>query len=130
MRPVGDHPHRRGLSLRLRFGYGQIAPASRLTKGSVKERTTVTHAVRSNIQAGISSHRPASDPSKAQRKTATISLVDRRMNEDVALEPRMKPIQKLPTNGPMGVRETPLYNEQRPHQGRWCFGKTADADLP
>src|ERR1700722_8329216 len=40
-------------------------------------------------------------------ENAAISLVDRRMNEDVALEPRMKPIQKLPTNGPMGVREPP-----------------------
>src|ERR1700735_1847285 len=38
-------------------------------------------------------------------ENAAISLVDRRMNEDVALEPRMKPIQKLPTNGPMCVRE-------------------------
>ena len=23
-----------------------------------------------------------------------------------------------------------IYNEQRTHQGRWCFGKTPDADLP
>jgi hypothetical protein len=22
------------------------------------------------------------------------------------------------------------YNDSRPHQGRWCFGKTPDADLP
>ncbi len=22
------------------------------------------------------------------------------------------------------------YNERRSHQGRWCFGKTPDADLP
>jgi hypothetical protein len=48
--------------------------ASRLTKGSVKERTSVTHAARSNIQAGISSHRPASDPSKVQRKTPPSAL--------------------------------------------------------
>jgi transposase InsO family protein len=25
-----------------------------------------------------------------------------------------------------GIRE---YNEQRPHQGRWCFRQTADANL-
>ena len=64
-----------GKGQRDRYVMSDKAPrASRLTKGSVKERTSVTHAARSNIQAGISSHRPASDPSKVQRKTPPSAL--------------------------------------------------------
>jgi hypothetical protein len=40
-----------------------------LTNGSVAKRTSAAHAARSNIQAGISSDRSISEPSKVQRKT-------------------------------------------------------------
>jgi hypothetical protein len=42
---------------------------SKLTNGSAKKRTSAVHAARSNIQTGISSDRPISEPSKVQRKT-------------------------------------------------------------
>jgi hypothetical protein len=34
------------------------------------------------------------------------------MNGDVKREPRMRRSRMM------------LYNQRRPHQGRWCFGKT------
>jgi hypothetical protein len=35
-------------------------------------------------------------------------------------------IDELQADLDVWIRE---YNEQRPHQGRWCFGKNPDADL-
>jgi hypothetical protein len=33
-------------------------------------------------------------------------------------------IQQFAKLGSVGVPYVSLYNETRPHQGRWCFGKT------
>jgi hypothetical protein len=78
------HRHRRRNTW---FSSADKAPrASRLMKGSVKERTSVTHAARSNIQAGISSiarppirpkcngkrrHQPCRSPNERRRRTRT-----------------------------------------------------------
>ena len=97
--------------------------ASRLIeKDRVKERTSVTTC--SAIEHPGRDLQPSPGLRSVQSATenAAISLVDRRMNEDVALEPRMKPIQKLPTNGPMGVRE-PRCTTPRGRTDHWATNR-------
>jgi len=48
--------------------------ASMLTNGSAERRDSLPHAARSNIHAGISSQRAASEPSSVQRKTTPSTL--------------------------------------------------------
>jgi len=46
------------------------------------------------------------------------------MNGDAMREPRMPGAQKLTETSSRGRSRAMLYNQARPHQGRWYYGKT------
>src|SRR5262245_5271306 len=55
---------------------------------------------------------------KSRRPTASARRFHTIVDEFIKV---YRSIDELQTDPDMWIRE---YNEQRPHQGRWCFGKT------
>ena len=91
-----------------------VVSAARSAWASAATRT-LAQADRSNIQAGISSQRSASEPLRLQRKTMPSALLDRLVNADPKTKPRMPSDTAVLETRFRGCSQALLYNTVRPH---------------